>query len=665
MKLFRKKIKSPDSQREFKKRRTLSIKSILPISLIFLILIVSSLILLFFMRLHRDIIEHYMRSKAIFVARMLSTMITPQHLLHHEHENLIACLKNISSDKDILYVALLNPKGELVVESGIDQTELPQIISTGRIPPRESIFIPLTDKKGDHSGYDVYMRVMSKNKLIGLSRLVLSFKDIKENLSHIRNALIILIGIITLLECILCLVLVNFFNKSMQYIIDAAERIADGEFNTYIPSEGLSAEASLLARHLNKIINNFRQYKDQKINQDNELNAIIDSMGSGLFTVDKDWKIQTFNKSAERITGYKAEAVIGKTCQEVFQSDACQDKCPLEKSLKEGGSVVNNDLHIKTIDGRKIPISASTSPLKNEAGEIIGGVEVFKDLTEIKELQKQLFQADKMSALGQMISGIAHEISNPTGVLNSNMISLSEYIGIVKTVLIKYRDLLQKFYNKENQKIEPDFSEVLEYEKAHDIDYILEDLDCLVEENKEASERIDTIVKGLKNFIHIDIGRLQLADINQRLDVSLDLVKFDKNIKIIKEYSDIPFVSCNVQQIDQVFINIILNAVQALGNKGEIRLKTSYIAEEDKVRIAIRDNGPGMTEDMLIKIFDPYFTTKEIGAGTGLGLSISFKIITQHGGKIWAESMVGKWTEFFIELAIKHPLSLSYIWKDD
>ena len=155
----------------------------------------------------------------------------------------------------------------------------------------------------------------------------------------------------------------------------------------------------------------------------------------------------------------------------------------------------------------------------------------------------------------------------------------------------------------------------------------------------------------LRDFIHIDVGQLQMTDLNQRLDACLKLIKFNHAIMVVKDYAELPPVYCNAQQIDQVFTNILLNAAQALGDRGEIRVTTSHI--NGRVRVSIRDNGPGIPEDLLPKIFDPFFTTKEIGEGTGLGLSISFRIVTSHGGKIWVESKSAKGTEFFVELPVK------------
>jgi len=595
-------------------------------------------------------VEHYIRSKAIFVVRLLSTE-SVHHLVQNESDYIKEHVKSLTSDQDILYTAILDAHGRLIAEAPDDCPMIPDRFEPPKSPGVEPVINPLFGPTENQIGYDVSMPIIFQNKLIGMSRVLISFNAIKRNLSYMRTEIFLVLGLITLVGMLIALVISKIITTPILKLVKASERIAQGDFDTPVPDISRT-EIGLLGQSFNKMTQSIRQYQDKIINQSNELKAIINSMGSGLFTIDREWRITSFNKAAERITGYKEEDVIGKRCQDVFHSEVCSNECPLEMALKSDACILSNDFFIKNKEGRKIPINASTAPLKNESGSIIGGVEVFKDLTELKELQKQLIQADKMSALGQMVSGIAHDINNPTGVIHSNMVALSEYTEVIKQLLIKYRELTQILAKEKGQPQLPVFSDIMVYEAQCDIDYILEDLDCLVEESREAARRITQIVKDLRDFIHIDVGQLQLADLNQRLDVSLKLIKCDFKLKIAKRYSKIPLIYCNVQQIDQVFTNILLNAVQALGEKGEIRIKTSHL--DSKVRVSIRDNGPGIPEDIQSKIFDPFFTTKEVGAGTGLGLSICFKIVSNHGGKIWVESEPEKWTEFFVELPV-HP----------
>ncbi|MGA1790471.1 MAG: ATP-binding protein [bacterium] len=626
-------------------KRSISMRSVLSLSIIALILFISLSFYIFFQRLYNKTVEHYIRSKAIFVAKTLS-IESISHLKKKEFASILEHVKILASDQDVICAAILDAEGYIIAKAPQDCPMMPSSIDIPENYGAAPVFMPLLGAKGEKIGYAVSMPIKSQDQMIGLSRVFISFHQIKKGLSHIKTGIFLVLALITFIGILTALIISNLITKPILNLVSASERIAEGHFDTDV-SVGSRTEIGLLARSFHKMTNSIRRYQDKITSQSNELKAIINSMGSGLFTIDQEWRITSFNKAAERITGYKEEEVLGKKCEEVFHSEACQSECPLERALKSDSYVLSNDFFIKNKEGRKIPISASTSPLKNESGRIIGGVEVFKDLSEVKELQKQLIQADKMSALGQMVSGIAHDINNPTGVIHSNMVALSEYTAVIKDLLIQYRGLLHKGRDKGSS---TEYSRIKAYEEQCDIDYILEDLDCLVEESGEAARRITQIVKDLRDFIHIDVGQLQLADLNQRLDVSLKLIKFNAKIKVIKEYSEIPPIQCNVQHIDQLFTNIILNAVQALGHKGEIKIRTSHT--DGRIRISFWDNGPGIPEEIQSKIFDPFFTTKEVGEGTGLGLSICFKIVDNHGGKIWVESEPENWTEFFVELPI-------------
>lgn len=629
-------------------KRSISMRSILFLSIIGLILFISLSFYIFFIRLHNKTVEHYIRSKGIFVAKTLS-IESLSHLQKREFAAILEHVNILASDEDVIYAAVVDSEGHIIAEAPKDCPMMPGSMDIPENNGTDPVFMPLLGAKGEKIGYAVSIAIKSQDQIIGFSRVFISFRQIKKGLSHIKTGIFLVLAFITFIGILTALIISNLITKPIFDLVRASEKIAEGHFNTDLSVESRT-EIGLLAKSFHKMTHNIRQYQDKITSQSNELKAIINSMGSGLFTIDQEWRITSFNKAAERITGYKAEEVLGEKCEEVFHSEACSSECPLERALKSDSYVLSNDFFIKNKEGRRIPISASTSPLKNESGRIIGGVEVFKDLSEVKELQKQLIQADKMSALGQMVSGIAHDINNPTGVIHSNMVALSEYTSVIKDLLIQYRRLTQRLQKARDKDLSTEYSLIKAYEDQCDIDYILEDLDCLVEESGEAARRIRQIVKDLRDFIHIDVGQLQLADLNQRLDVSLKLIKFNPKIKLIKEYSQIPQIQCNVQQIDQLFTNIILNAVQALRNKGEIKIRTSHT--DGRIRISFRDNGPGIPEEIQSKIFDPFFTTKEVGEGTGLGLSICFKIVDNHGGKIWVESEFENWTEFFVELPI-------------
>ena len=241
-------------------------------------------------------------------------------------------------------------------------------------------------------------------------------------------------------------------------------------------------------------------------------------------------------------------------------------------------------------------------------------------LKELKETQLQLINSEKLASLGQLVAGVAHEINTPLGSINAN------------------NDLLIKLINK--------------LEETNTNNIFIENMKNITEIDKEAIKRISGIVKSLKRFVRLDEADLQFADINKELDLTLELIKHEtKNkITISKEYGKIKEVKCYPNMLNQVFMNILVNACQSIDKEGLIRIKT-YI-ENNKLIVKIKDNGCGIDEKLKNKLFTIGTTTKKIGVGTGLGLAISKKIIEKHNGKIYFESTLSIGTEFTIELPI-------------
>lgn len=243
-----------------------------------------------------------------------------------------------------------------------------------------------------------------------------------------------------------------------------------------------------------------------------------------------------------------------------------------------------------------------------------------KTLKELKETQLQLINSEKMASLGQLVAGIAHEINTPLGSINAN------------------NDLLTKLINKIEETIPNNM--------------YLENIKNLTEIDKEAIKRINGIVKSLKRFVRLDEADLQFANINKELDLTLELIKHETKNKITinKEYGEIKEVKCYPNMLNQVFMNILVNACQSINKTGVITIKTNIT--DDTLIVKIKDNGCGIDDKLKDKLFTIGTTTKKIGIGTGLGLAISKKIIDKHNGKIYFESTKSQGTEFTIELPI-------------
>lgn len=273
-------------------------------------------------------------------------------------------------------------------------------------------------------------------------------------------------------------------------------------------------------------------------------------------------------------------------------------------------------------------------------------------LTDLKNAQTQLVDAEKMASLGQLTAGIAHEINNPINFVSSNIKPLRRDIEDIQMLVSKYEELVEK------NELGHQFTEVVSLKKELDYDYLKHEIDVLLKGMADGAGRTVEIVKGLKSFSRLDESDLKYANVNEGIDSTLIILSstFRGKINIVKELGVIPEIECFAGKLNQVFMNIINNAAQAVlsahanDDDGKVVIKTQQ--NGDTISIHIIDNGIGMSEDVRSKIFDPFFTTKKAGEGTGLGLSIVYSIIELHKGSIEVKSTLGEGTEFIITLPL-------------
>ena len=287
-------------------------------------------------------------------------------------------------------------------------------------------------------------------------------------------------------------------------------------------------------------------------------------------------------------------------------------------------------------------------------------MELLRANRELKQMQSQLVQSEKLAAIGELAAGVAHEMNTPVGFVASNFETLDSYVEKIKGLFGAY-DLLTAQVGTATE------TELLEKAAAMNkmrddlkMDFIIEDIQGLLDDCSEGLERITSVILNLKDFSRV--GQPGVREefcvndgIESTLVVARNEINYDADIKT--EFSQVPFVLCEAGQVNQVFLNILLNAVQAIKSQerqknGTITIKT--YATETEVVCEISDDGPGIPVDKLSKISDPFFTTKPAGKGTGLGLSVSYDIIVnKHGGKLLVDSTVGKGTKFIIKLPIE------------
>ena len=270
---------------------------------------------------------------------------------------------------------------------------------------------------------------------------------------------------------------------------------------------------------------------------------------------------------------------------------------------------------------------------------------VVEGANALEQAQQQLVQSEKMAAMGQLAAGIAHEISNPITFVNMNLAGLHNYLDDVFAVLDGY----ERAENGPPAVLE----EVRTFKKTVDFDSLRVELKAALQDSQEGTERVAKIVRDLQDFSRAGDKAWQFADLHAGLDSTLKIIWNELKYKctITKNYGDIPRVRCLPSQINQVFMNLLMNASHAIAKQGDIVLATQRLGDH-AVQVVISDSGSGMPPEVLAHIFDPFFTTKPVGQGTGLGLPISQGIVTKHGGKLEVASELGKGTSFTITLPI-------------
>jgi len=271
------------------------------------------------------------------------------------------------------------------------------------------------------------------------------------------------------------------------------------------------------------------------------------------------------------------------------------------------------------------------------------------EIDERKQLEGQLVQSEKLASLGQLAAGVAHEINNPIGFISSNLGTLEGYFGKLLEMLQAYQSAEEGIAAAELRARLKDLRERVE------LDFLEEDIPLLIKESKEGIGRVGQIVKDLKNFSRVDSNQeWQWSNLQLGIESTLNIVANELKYKadVVKDYAALPEIECLASQINQVIMNLVVNAAQAMGpERGTITLRGGSLGE--RIWLEVADTGSGMAPETVQKIFDPFFTTKPIGQGTGLGLSLSYGIVQKHAGQITVRSEVGVGTTFRIELPIR------------
>lgn len=351
----------------------------------------------------------------------------------------------------------------------------------------------------------------------------------------------------------------------------------------------------------------------------------------------------------------ESEAKLLKSSEEQIKINerliAAQDELNLAYKKLQDSEVEIRELADKQLqDNEKLFLAEkklqSTLEKEQKSKEELGNA-----LHSLKSAQSQLVHSEKMASLGQLTAGIAHEINNPINFISSGMVSLKMSIESMRDIAEEYTRI------DDGDDAEEVLESVKELKEEHEYDEIVDELDDLINDINYGVQRTIEIVKGLRVFSRLDEEEAKNANINENIDATLTLLrnKTKGKIEITKHYDDsMKDIECYPGQLNQVFMNILNNAVQAMPEDRKDAEITIYTEEaKNEVMIRIKDNGVGIPDEIKDRIWEPFFTTKEVGVGTGLGMSITYGIVEKHGGKIELSSEVGKGTEFVITLPKK------------
>lgn len=342
---------------------------------------------------------------------------------------------------------------------------------------------------------------------------------------------------------------------------------------------------------------------------------ILETLPDGVALISPNGSIRFGNAGLSRAAGVDSLRLTGAPIQSFIPAPPLEIGCDLREVESE----------LIGMSGESIPISLSSTTIKDRQGAELGIALVFRDIRELKSLRSRLITSGRLAAVGQLAAGIAHEINNPIAFVRANLGMLREHWGTLGKGI--------------ERRSEPE-----------SLSAVLAEGEEIIDESLEGIDRAAGIVRDVREFSHAGNREREFADLNELLDqvIRVAAPEIGANISIDRNYGELPRIFCSPQQLKQVFLNLTINAIHAVAGSGSLTIKTRV--EGDRIRVSIDDDGCGIPDSVLERIFDPFFTTKEVGRGTGLGLSISHEIVRGHGGEIAVEPKTGSGTRFVVTL---------------
>jgi len=460
----------------------------------------------------------------------------------------------------------------------------------------------------------------------------------------------------------------HLITKGGTQIYDTAVQPADGSvrevvFHKAAFTDGNGDVAGLVGVILD--ITERKQAEKALFTNERKYRRIFENSVVGFFQSTPQGRFISVNPALAKMLGYSSpqETVssISDIATQYFVNP--QDRVRYKQILNDHGYVEGFEHEAQRKDGSRLWVSDSTRAYFEDQDQTVHYEGVVIDISHRKrvdaerdKLQSQLIQAQKMESIGQLAAGVAHEINNPTGFVSSNLKSLQEYQQRMRRLIGDYQQLKAALQVLPQGQLPPNVTALIATtgatEKEIDIQYILNDVDGLIGDCRQGTDRIEKIVADLKYFSHPGENKMKQTDINAGIESCLNVVHNELKYKatIVKQLGKVPLIRAYPQQLNQVFMNILVNAAQAIEQCGEIRIATTVVDGEAVIQIS--DTGCGIPAENLGKVFDPFFTTKAVGTGTGLGMNIAYNIINKHNGTIRVTSTVGQGTMFCIRLPL-------------
>ena len=399
------------------------------------------------------------------------------------------------------------------------------------------------------------------------------------------------------------------------------------------------------------------------------MDAFIDHAPIGV-VLSNGIKIRRSNRKVREILGL-APDIGAVTAHDFHLSDPEIAELMRQSGTLRQGRAMHHEMWIRNASGKALWVQIDAHRVDAERPEA-GIWWMLQDRTEIRsaqeelrsrfeqlqathqkleQTQNQLLQSDKMASIGQLAAGVAHEINNPVGFVSSNLHTLRQYVDSLLSLVDAHQALQAAPSEAQTQAR----SQLARVEKAVELDYLKEDLPQLMDESADGLARVRKIVQDLKDFSRVDQADWQQADLNAGLESTLNVVRHEVKYKaeVVKQLGTLPLVTCLAGQLNQVFMNLIVNASHAIAERGVITLSTGV--QGDWAWVQVDDTGCGMSEEVRRRIFEPFFTTKDVGKGTGLGLSLTFSIVQRHGGSIAVRSAIGAGSSFRVWVPVAGP----------